>query len=48
LPMHMRFGLWNVVTMHAMFFVGRPAFMLTAMSQYFKPNMGWKKRSSCR
>jgi heptaprenyl diphosphate synthase len=36
LPMHMRFGLSNVVTMYAMFFVGRrPAFMLAAMKSVF-------------
>lgn len=36
LPMHMRFGLSNVVTMYALFFVGkRPAFMLAAMKSVF-------------
>jgi heptaprenyl diphosphate synthase len=36
LPMHMRFGLSNAVTMYALFFVGvRPAFMLAAMKSVF-------------
>jgi heptaprenyl diphosphate synthase len=36
LPMHMRFGLSNVVTMYALFFVGRkPAFMLAIMKSAF-------------
>ena len=36
LPMHMRFGLSNAVTMYALFFVGRrPAFMLAAMKSAF-------------
>jgi heptaprenyl diphosphate synthase len=36
LPMNMRFGLSNVVTMYALFFVGkRPAFMLAAMKSVF-------------
>jgi heptaprenyl diphosphate synthase len=36
LPMHMRFGLSNVVTMYALFFVGRrSAFALAAMKSVF-------------
>jgi heptaprenyl diphosphate synthase len=36
LPMHMRFGLSNVVTMYALFFISRrPAFMLAAMKSAF-------------
>jgi heptaprenyl diphosphate synthase len=36
LPMHMRFGLSNVVTMYALFFAGkRPAFTLAVMKSAF-------------
>ncbi|MDR3321857.1 MAG: Gx transporter family protein [Synergistaceae bacterium] len=36
LPMNMRFGLSNVVTMYALFFMGkRPAFLLAAMKSLF-------------
>jgi heptaprenyl diphosphate synthase len=36
LPMHMRFGLSNVVTMYALFFLGRrPAFLLATMKSAF-------------
>jgi heptaprenyl diphosphate synthase len=36
LPMHMRFGLSNTVTMYALFFVGwRSAFLLAAMKSLF-------------